>query len=184
MSKLMVEQILADYENAHGLRSMSLRYFNASGADPDGELGERHEPETHLIPLVLQAASGRNREIIVNGRDYDTPDGTCIRDYVHVVDLCEAHLLALGMLADGGKSDTFNLGNGSGFSVQEVIDVAARVTGKRIPAVTGPRRAGDPARLVADSTKARNVLGWSPRYADLAMIMGHAWRWEKKVQRE
>ena len=181
-TKLMVEQALADYEKAYGLKSICLRYFNAAGADPDGELGERHEPETHLIPLVLQAASGRRAYIQVNGRDYDTPDGTCIRDYIHITDLCEAHWLAVQSLMDGGESSAYNLGNGSGFSVQEVIDTANRVTGKPVKVLDGPRRAGDPARLVADSRKAKEALGWTPQYAALDSIIAHAWRWEQTVR--
>ena len=180
-SKLMVEQVLADYDRAYGLQSVSLRYFNAAGADPEGELGERHLPETHLIPLVLQAASGRRPHIAVYGRDYDTPDGTCIRDYIHVSDLCEAHWLALQSLWAGGPSQAYNLGNGLGFSVQEVIETAQRVTGRPIPVVEGPRRPGDPARLVADATLARQRLGWQPRYASLDTIVAHAWGWEKKM---
>ncbi len=180
-SKLMVEQVLADYDRAYGLQSVSLRYFNAAGADPEGELGERHLPETHLIPLVLQAASGRRPHIAVYGRDYDTPDGTCIRDYIHVSDLCEAHWLALQSLCSGGPSQAYNLGNGLGFSVQEVIETAQRVTGRPIPVVEGPRRPGDPARLVADATLARQRLGWQPRYASLDTIVAHAWGWEQKM---
>jgi UDP-glucose 4-epimerase len=179
-SKAMVEDMLGDFDRAHGLRSVSLRYFNAAGADPAGQLGERHEPETHLIPLVLQAASGRRTHIDVFGQDYPTPDGTCVRDYVHVEDLCRAHLLALEYLASGGASTAFNLGNGDGFSVQEVIDAAARVSGRRIASQDRPRRAGDPARLVADATRARQVLGWQPRYAGLEDIIAHAWRWESR----
>jgi UDP-glucose 4-epimerase len=180
MSKLMVERMLADIDHAYGLKSVSLRYFNAAGADPGGLLGERHDPETHLIPLVLQAASGRRQIVKVFGRDYDTADGTCIRDYVHVVDLCEAHLLALAYLERGGKTDAFNLGNGNGFSVQEVIDTAQRVTGRPIVAEDAPRRPGDPARLVAECSRARAVLGWTPRYASLERIVEDAWRWESK----
>lgn len=179
-SKLMVEQILADYEHAYGLKSVCLRYFNAAGADPGALLGERHEPETHLIPLVLQAISGRRSHISVFGRDYDTPDGTCIRDYIHIVDLCSAHLLALTQLVKDGVSQRFNLGNGAGFSVQEVISVAEQVTGKKVNVIDAPRRAGDPARLVADATLAKNTLGWSPVYTDLATIIAHAWAWETK----
>ncbi len=179
-SKLMVEQILADYEHAYGLKSVCLRYFNAAGADPGALLGERHEPETHLIPLVLQAISGRRSHISVFGRDYDTPDGTCIRDYIHIVDLCSAHLLALTRLVSDGVSQRFNLGNGAGFSVQEVISVAEQVTGKKVNVIDAPRRAGDPARLVADATLAKNTLGWSPIYTDLATIIAHAWAWETR----
>jgi UDP-glucose 4-epimerase len=180
-SKLMVEQALADYDTAYGLKSVCLRYFNAAGADPEGQLGERHEPETHLVPLVLQAASGRRAHISVFGRDYDTPDGTCIRDYIHIVDLCEAHWLAVQHLAQGGASEAFNLGNGQGFSVQEVIDTARQVTGRAIAVQEGPRRAGDPARLVADATRARQVFGWQPQFADLATIIAHAWQWETRA---
>lgn len=177
-TKLMVEQMLPDYETAHGLRSVCLRYFNAAGADPDGELGERHEPETHLIPLVLQAAAGVRREIAVFGTDYDTPDGTAVRDYIHVNDLCAAHLLALEHLLQGGASARYNLGNGRGFSVREVIDAAKRVTGRDFTVREAERRAGDPAQLVADSTRARRELGWSPRRADLETIIRDAWRFQ------
>lgn len=180
-SKWMVEQILEDYDRAFGLRSVCLRYFNAAGADPDGEIGERHDPETHLIPLVLQAASGRREAITVNGRDYDTPDGTCIRDYIHVADLCQAHLQACEHLMAGAGSEAFNLGNGNGFSIQEVIDVARRITGKNFEVRHGPRREGDPARLVAESAAAKAVLGWRPVFADLETIVAHAWRWELKL---
>ncbi|HEX8988543.1 MAG TPA: UDP-glucose 4-epimerase GalE [Rhodocyclaceae bacterium] len=179
-SKWMVEQMLNDYETAYGLKSVCLRYFNAAGADPDGELGERHDPETHLIPLVLQAASGRREKIAVFGTDYDTPDGTCIRDYIHVSDLCDAHLLALKRLADGGGSARYNLGNGSGFSVREVIDTARRVTGRDIPVACEARRPGDPARLVADSRRVRTELGWQPKRPDLETIVADAWAWERK----
>jgi UDP-glucose 4-epimerase len=178
-SKLMVEQVLDDFERAFGLRACCFRYFNAAGADPDGELGECHEPETHLIPLVLQAASGRRPSITVYGRDYDTPDGTCIRDYIHVQDLCDAHLLALEALLDGAGSARYNLGNGAGYSIDEVIAAARRVTGAPIVVGDGPRRAGDPARLVADATLARQELGWKPHYPDLDTIIAHAWTWER-----
>lgn len=180
-TKLMVEQLLADYDNAYGMKSVCLRYFNAAGADPDGVLGERHEPETHLIPLVLQVASGRRQYISVFGRDYDTLDGTCVRDYVHICDLCSAHWLALQSLMNGGGSQCFNLGNGNGFSVQEVIDTAERVTGCKICVVDAPRRKGDPVRLVADSRLVRERLGWQPQYMDLDTIIGHAWAWETRV---
>jgi UDP-glucose 4-epimerase len=179
-SKAMVEQILRDYDCAYGLKSVSLRYFNACGADPEGELGERHDPETHLIPLALQAVSGRHKYLTVYGRDYDTPDGTCIRDYVHVCDLCDAHLLALEYLHGSAVSNAFNLGNGDGFSVQQVIDAVSLVTGKTVPAIDGPRRPGDPTRLVADARRANETLGWIPRYADLDVIVSHAWAWETK----
>lgn len=179
-TKLVVEQALADYDRAYRLKSVCLRYFNAAGADPDGELGERHDPETHLIPLVLQAASGRRPHISVFGRDYDTPDGTCIRDYIHVSDLCEAHWLALQSLVEGAPSQCYNLGNGNGFSVQAVIDVARKVTGRNITVVDAPRREGDPARLVADSRLAQEKLGWKPQYADLETIIGHAWKFETR----
>ena len=180
-SKWMVEQVLADYDLAFGLKSVCLRYFNAAGADPEGQLGERHDPETHLVPLILQAASGRRAEIQVFGRDYDTPDGTCVRDYIHIVDLCSAHLLALQYLVNGGVSERFNLGNGAGFSVQQVIDTVEKVTGRQVKVVDGPRRAGDPARLVADATRARAQLGWKPVFDDLEAIVAHAWAWETKV---
>ena len=180
-TKWIVEQILADYDHAYGLKSVSLRYFNAAGADPEGALGERHEPETHLIPLVLRAASGRAPDIKVFGRDYDTPDGTCIRDYVHVEDLCSAHRLAIDGLMQGKASNAYNLGNGSGFSVAEVIAAAERVTGRNIPVTDQPRRAGDPPRLVADARRARDELGWRPQYDSLDTIIAHAWAWEQKL---
>lgn len=179
-SKWMVEQVLADYDRAFGLKSVCLRYFNAAGADPEGLLGERHDPETHLIPLILQAASGRRPHIQVFGRDYDTPDGTCIRDYIHIVDLCSAHALAIQYLVNGGASERFNLGNGSGFSVQQVIDTVEKVTERKVTVIDSPRRDGDPARLVADSTRARAQLGWTPAFADLEAIVAHAWAWELK----
>lgn len=179
-SKRMVEGMLDDYSRAYGLRSVSLRYFNAAGADPEGELGERHEPETHLIPLVLQAASGRRECIAVYGTDYDTPDGTCIRDYIHVYDLCEAHRLALQWLLAEGASRVFNLGNGQGYSVREVIEVATRLTGREIPVSYEGRRAGDPARLVADATLAERELGWRRHYPELEAILRHAWHWETR----
>jgi UDP-glucose 4-epimerase len=184
LSKWVVEQILADFDRAYGLKSVSLRYFNAAGADPEGRIGERHEPETHLIPLVLQAASERRREVRIFGDDYDTPDGTCIRDFIHVVDLCEAHLLAFEYLLRGGATARFNLGNGAGFSVREVIDTARAVSGRDIRTEVAPRRAGDPARLVADPSLARSMLGWIPRHTDLASIVAHAWEWERRLSRE
>ncbi len=177
-TKLMLEQALADYDRAYGLKSICFRYFNAAGADADGQLGERHDPETHLIPLVLQAASGRRPNITVFGRDYDTLDGTCIRDYIHIADLCEAHWLGLQSLMSGADSQSYNLGNGNGFSVQEVIDVASQVTGRLISVADASRREGDPARLVADAALAKEKLGWKPRYGSLETIIAHAWNWE------
>jgi UDP-glucose 4-epimerase len=177
-SKWMIEQVLEDYDRAHDLKSVCLRYFNAAGADPDGELGECHEPETHLIPLILQAAAKRRPAITVYGRDYDTADGTCIRDYIHVQDLCEAHLLALESLLAGGQGGRYNLGNGNGYSVAEVIAAAERVTGRQITQQDGARRAGDPPALVADARLARKELGWNPQLADLDTIIAHAWQWE------
>lgn len=182
-TKWMIEHILADYGRAHQLKFTCLRYFNAAGADPEGQLGERHEPETHLIPLVLQAASGRRPHLTIFGQDYDTPDGTCIRDYIHVYDLCQAHLLALEQLWQGADSTAYNLGNGTGFSVKQVIETANLVTGKIIPIVMGTRRKGDPARLVADSTHAKLKLNWQPQYADLTTIITHAWQWEQQLIR-
>jgi UDP-glucose 4-epimerase len=176
-SKLMVEEILADFDHAYGLKSICLRYFNAAGADAEGQLGERHDPETHLIPLVLQAAAGMRPYITVFGQDYDTPDGTCIRDYIHVEDLCQAHLLAIEKLWDGAPRGVYNLGNGEGFSVREVIDAAREVTGREIPVQYGARREGDPARLVADSGLARVQLGWQSKYPEIEKIIEHAWRW-------
>lgn len=177
-SKWMIEQLLQDYEHAHGLRYISLRYFNAAGADPEGMLGERHDPETHLMPLILQAASGRREAISIYGRNYPTVDGTCIRDYIHIMDLCQAHLLALDQLTQGGPSAAYNLGNGNGFSVQQVIDVARKVTGCKIKIIYAPRRDGDPAVLVADSSLAKERLGWIPCHADIETIIQHAWQWE------
>lgn len=179
MSKYMVESMLRDFDRAYGLRSVALRYFNAAGADPDARIGERHDPETHLIPLALQAVLGRRGALKVFGRDYDTPDGTCIRDYIHIDDLSDAHLLALEYLWNGGETTAFNLGNGEGFSVQQVLDTVERVTGHRVPHENAPRRAGDSARLVADSSRAKETLGWKPRYADLETIVRHAWKWEQ-----
>lgn len=179
-SKLMVEQILADFDHAYGLKSVSLRYFNAAGADPDGELGERHIPETHLVPLVLQAASGRRDSIAIFGTDYDTPDGTCVRDYIHINDLCSAHLLGLEHLVAGGDSRAYNMGNGQGYSIKEVIDVAKKVTGNDFEVKLAARRDGDPAKLVADSALLQKELGWAPQYTDLETIIRHAWEWEQK----
>ncbi|MBT4519449.1 MAG: UDP-glucose 4-epimerase GalE [Halieaceae bacterium] len=182
-SKLMVEQVLQDFDHAHGLKSVCLRYFNAAGADPDGELGERHNPETHLIPLVLQAASGRRSKITVYGSDYDTPDGTCIRDYIHVNDLCSAHLLGLEHLVSGGETRAYNMGNGLGCSIMELIELAKTVTGVDFEVIVSERRLGDPARLVADSTLLQRELNWRPEFASLEMIVRHAWEWEKQLQK-
>lgn len=178
-SKLMIEQMLRDFDAAHGLRSISLRYFNAAGADPEGEAGEAHDPETHLIPLVLDAAAGVRPEIVVYGDDYDTPDGTCIRDYIHVTDLANAHVLALSSLEAGAATTAFNLGNGHGFSVKDVIDTARAVTGRDISVRFGARRAGDPPRLVGDATRIRKDLGWESEHADLAEMIDTAWQWRK-----
>ncbi|MGQ0749080.1 MAG: UDP-glucose 4-epimerase GalE [Betaproteobacteria bacterium] len=180
-SKWMVEQMLRDYDRAYGLRSACLRYFNAAGADPEGRIGENHEPESHLIPLALRAAAGRG-PLSIFGRDYDTPDGTCIRDYIHVVDLCAAHLLAVEALCSSDRSAAFNLGNGNGYSVQEVIDAVGKVTGRTVPIVEAPRRAGDPPRLVADPARALSVLGWQPRYPGIETMVRHAWAWERKAR--
>jgi len=177
-SKLMIEQVLDDYDAAYGLRSTCLRYFNAAGADPDGELGERHVPETHLIPLILQAASGRREDIKVFGDDYPTDDGTCVRDYIHINDLCDAHSLALDDMIAKDQSARFNLGNGTGFSVKQVIDVAKQVSGTDFRVSIEPRRAGDPAVLVADSTLAKQTLNWQPQHDDLRDIVSTAWNWE------
>lgn len=180
----MVEELLLDYGAAYGLRSVSLRYFNAAGADPEGELGERHDPESHLIPLVLQAALGHRDHIAIFGNDYPTPDGTCVRDYIHVWDLCSAHLLALDHLLAGGQSDAFNLGNSTGFSVLEVIDSARLVTGQNIPIIVQDRRLGDPAILVADSQKSKRELGWTPQFTALEQIIAHAWQWELRKAKD
>lgn len=179
-SKLMVEEVLADFDAAYGMKSVCLRYFNAAGADPETELGERHEPETHLIPLVLQAAAGRRSDIAVFGRDYPTRDGTCVRDYIHVTDLVEAHRLSLDYLGERGVSETFNLGTGVGYTVQEVIDAARRVTGRPIFVRDEARRVGDPPELVADPSRALHELNWRPRLSDLGTLLEHAWRWELK----
>jgi UDP-glucose-4-epimerase GalE len=177
--KVMVEQILDDYQSAYGLNSISLRYFNAAGADPDGEIGEDHDPETHLIPLVLQTAIGIRDEITVFGDDYPTEDGTCIRDYIHVTDLSQAHLLALEKLMNNSLGGKYNLGNGDGVSVNNVIDAAREITGERIPSKMAGRRPGDPAILIGSSEKAVKELGWKPQFADLKSILETAWRWHK-----
>lgn len=181
-AKLMVEQVLADYSQAYGMKYASLRYFNAAGADPDAEIGELHDPETHLIPLILDVAGGVRDKVQIYGTDYPTPDGTCIRDYIHVMDLADAHIKALEYLQEGGKSDVFNLGNGQGFSVREVIETAKEVTGKDITAEEVERRAGDPPVLVGSSKKARETLGWNPKYPDLQLIIETAWKWHQKIR--
>ncbi|ANV90717.1 UDP-glucose 4-epimerase GalE [Picosynechococcus sp. PCC 8807] len=180
MSKLMVEKMLWDFDRAYGLRSVMFRYFNAAGADPNGHLGEDHNPETHLIPLVLFAALGQREHISIFGTDYPTPDGTCVRDYIHVSDLADAHVLGLEYLLQGGATNAFNLGNGNGFSVKEVIEAARKITAKEIKAIATDRRPGDPPSLVGSSEKARTVLGWQPQYADLETILQHAWHWHQR----
>lgn len=180
VSKLFVEQILSDFDTAYDFRSVWFRYFNAAGADPSGLLGEDHNPETHLIPLVLYTALGKRESISIFGTDYPTPDGTCLRDYIHVSDLASAHVLGLEYLLKGGKTDVFNLGNGNGFSVKEVIETAREITGKEIKAVECDRRPGDPSSLVGTSEKASQILGWTPQYSDLKAILTHAWQWHQK----
>ena len=176
-TKLAMEHMMRWVSRAHGLKYVALRYFNACGAHPSGAIGEAHNPETHLIPLILQVPNGQREKISIFGDDYPTKDGTCIRDYIHVSDLAQAHILALDHLLQGGESDVFNLGNGVGFTVKEVIDVARAVTGHPIPAETCPRRAGDPAQLIASSKKAVEQLGWKPKYNDLNTIIASAWKW-------
>ncbi|MBN2583901.1 MAG: UDP-glucose 4-epimerase GalE [Planctomycetes bacterium] len=177
-TKLMFEQALADYSRAYGMGYTALRYFNAAGAAPDGKLGEDHDPETHLIPLVLYAAMGKRKKVSIFGTDYETPDGTCVRDYIHIYDLAQAHILALEAMkpGDGRK---YNLGNGSGYSVREVIETAAKIVGKEIPHDEAPRRAGDPAVLVASSEKIVRELGWKPQFPHLESIIETAWRWHR-----
>ncbi len=176
-SKLAIELVLQDYWQAYKLPSVSFRYFNAAGADASGRIGESHQPESHLIPRILESMLGREEKLKVFGDDYETPDGTCIRDYIHVADLCQAHLLGLEYLRRNPAAHFFNLGNGTGFSVREVIDVAQRVIGRPIPHDMAARRPGDPARLVARSDKARQALGWNPQHAALEKIIESAWRW-------
>ena len=176
-TKLAMEKMMKWSANAYQLRYVSLRYFNACGAHKSGKLGEAHNPESHLIPLVLQVPNGKRESVSIYGTDYDTPDGTCIRDYIHVTDLAEAHILAVEYLMKGGESNVFNLGNGVGYSVREVVETARKVTGHPIPAVESPRRAGDPARLVASGEKAKTVLGWEPKITSLEDIIRSAWVW-------
>lgn len=178
-TKLSMEKMMKWTGVAHGLRYVALRYFNACGAHVDGQIGEAHSPESHLIPLILQVPNGQREAISIYGDDYDTKDGTCVRDYIHVTDLAQAHILAMKYLMDGGESDVFNLGNGVGFTVKEVIETARKVTGHPIPAVVAPRRGGDPAKLIASSEKAKSVLGWKPEHADLEEIIATAWKWHK-----
>lgn len=178
-TKLAMERMMHWCSKAYGLKYIALRYFNACGAHPSGDIGEYHVPESHLIPLILQVPNGQRPHISIFGDDYDTPDGTCIRDYIHVTDLAQAHIQAVDYLLGGGKSDVFNLGNGVGFSVKEVIECARKVTGHEIPEVVAPRRPGDPARLVASSEKAVRTLGWKPQYNDLETIISTAWNWHK-----
>ena len=178
-TKLAVERALPHFERAYGIRSIALRYFNAAGADPDGDLGEDHDPELHLIPRALDAAAGRSTFQIF-GQDYETPDGTCLRDYIHVTDLAEAHLLALDALQDGGATTYYNLGNGKPTSVKEVVDAVSRVVGKAVPVTPGPRREGDPAVLFASSDRIKRELGWRPQLEDLDTIVATAWRWRER----
>lgn len=179
-TKLAMEKLMAWTGRATGLRYASLRYFNACGAHPSGLIGEAHDPETHLIPLVLQTAAGQREAISIFGDDYPTRDGTCVRDYIHVTDLAQAHILALNYLLSGGKSDVFNLGSGTGFTVREVIETARQVTGRPIPTALLPRRSGDPAQLVASAEKAKTVLGWAPRCTALELILASAWNWHSR----
>jgi len=180
-SKLMIEQILKDYDKAYGIKHVNLRYFNAAGADFDTEIGEWHEPETHLIPLILDVAIGNRDHIKIFGTDYDTPDGTCVRDYIHVMDLAEAHVLALEYLLNENDSDSFNLGIGRGYSVREVIDEAEKITDKKIKAIDWERREGDPPVLIASAEKAKKILGWKPQFDNLGIIISTAWKWHKKL---
>jgi UDP-glucose 4-epimerase len=178
-TKLSMEKMFKWTDKAHGLRYVSLRYFNACGAHVSGTIGEAHNPETHLIPLILQVPLKQREAISIFGDDYDTKDGTCVRDYIHVTDLAQAHILAVSYLMEGNDSNLFNLGNGIGFTVNEVIDSARKVTGDEIKAVMSPRRAGDPAQLIASSDKAKSILGWKPEHADLEEIIASAWEWHK-----
>lgn len=178
-TKLMMEKMLKWCDKAYGMRYVALRYFNVAGAKLDGTIGEDHTPESHLVPLILQTALGQRDKISIFGDDYNTPDGTCIRDYVHVVDLIEAHILALEYLKAGNESNTFNLGSSTGFSVEEMVETAREVTGKDIPAVMEARRAGDPSTLIASSDKAKKVLGWKPQYTDVKDIIASAWNWHQ-----
>ena len=179
-TKLTMEKMMKWVSLANGVRYVSLRYFNAAGALEDGSIGEDHHPETHLIPLILQVPLGKREHITIFGDDYDTPDGTCLRDYIHVIDLADAHILALEYLRKGGESNIFNLGNGKGFSVKEMIEAAKKATGKDIKVEMGKRRAGDPAQLIASSEKARKILGWNPKFTDVEVVIKTAWNWHQK----
>ncbi|NEP11872.1 MAG: UDP-glucose 4-epimerase GalE [Symploca sp. SIO1A3] len=179
-SKLTVERMLKDFGAAFGLKSVTFRYFNAAGADPTGLLGEDHTPETHIIPLVLHTALGKRKSFSIFGTDYPTPDGSCIRDFIHVSDLATAHVLGLDYLLNGGETDAFNLGNGNGFSVREIIEAARQVTRREIPVEEHPRRPGDPPILVGSGEKASKVLGWHPQYPDVTQIIAHAWQWHQQ----
>lgn len=181
-TKWMVERILEDYQKAYGIKYCCLRYFNAAGADPEGELGESHTPETHLIPLILDAASGKREAMSIFGTDYPTKDGSCIRDYIHVTDLADAHIRALEYLIKGGESNCFNLGNGNGDSVWHVIEVVKQITGKEFQVKEEERRAGDPPVLIGSAKKAEQVLGWKPKYAEIETIVEHAWKWHENKE--
>jgi len=178
-SKLMIEKILKWYDKAFGIHSISLRYFNAAGAALDGLIGEDHQPETHLIPIACQVALGKRKKLIINGNDYPTPDGTCIRDYIHVLDLAEVHILAFKKLEKEKKTDCFNVGTGKGYSVKEIVEMVKKVSGVDFKVEVGPRRPGDPAQLYADNTKIKKVFGWQPKYSDLKTIVKSAWQWHK-----
>jgi UDP-glucose 4-epimerase len=178
-SKRAIEDMLGDFASTHGLKPVIFRYFNVAGADPEGEVGEFHRPETHLVPLLLDAIDGRRPALTVHGTDYPTPDGTCVRDYVHVTDLADAHVLGLKWLCEGNPSRAFNLGTGKGFSVRQVIDQARHVTNREVPVILGPRREGDAVSLVSGSARATAELGWSPRRSDMASMIADAWRWHQ-----
>jgi len=180
-TKLMIEQVLNDYDRAYGIKHINLRYFNAAGADPDADIGEHHDPENHLIPLVLDVAAGRKPDVKIFGTDYETEDGTCIRDYIHVTDLADAHILALDYLRQKGQSDSFNLGNGTGFSVRDVIRTVEKVTGRSIACIETDRRDGDPPVLISSTKKARERLNWQPKITELENIIQTAWRWHQKI---
>ncbi|HDM77536.1 MAG TPA: UDP-glucose 4-epimerase GalE, partial [Deltaproteobacteria bacterium] len=180
-TKLVIEWMLEDFREAYGLKYVNLRYFNAAGADPEGEVGEWHEPETHLIPNILLSLLYEDRILEVYGNDYPTPDGTCIRDYIHIHDLCRAHLLALDYLLDGGEPTSFNLGNGEGYSILDIIKATEKVTGKKVKFEYRPRRPGDPARLIGSAEKAEKVLGWKSEFGDIETIIETAWNWHRKA---